>query len=235
MLYLLSLSGKVNIFILMSLFSLILSAPILPRGSIAVGCDDSTRTLANGILNNISAQYRELSLETQLLRTVDADNVNADDFNFQKSQLLFTVQKDIMTSQNNQDIMTTNSLVKQNLALVSDAQSSQLDQVQLLGNTADSSPTEDTAILGALMKSTQNIMDANMKNFQTVTFYFLLAAMTLSTNSVKLVSSCPGRNNSATTTSSTTPILSTSTAVPWNVDAILSSYRRDNLKRYSSK
>lgn len=217
MLYLLSLSGKVNIFILMSLFSLILSAPILPRGSIAVGCDDSTRTLANGILNNISAQYRELSLETQLLRTVDADNVNADDFNFQKSQLLFTVQKDIMTSQNNQDIMTTNSLVKQNLALVSDAQSSQLDQVQLLGNTADSSPTEDTAILGALMKSTQNIMDANMKNFQT------------------LVSSCPGRNNSATTTSSTTPILSTSTAVPWNVDAILSSYRRDNLKRYSSK
>ncbi|KAK1990332.1 hypothetical protein LX36DRAFT_716839 [Colletotrichum falcatum] len=120
------------------------------------------KILAGGIALNIQVQQQEVSSLNAVMQALQANPVNMQQFQTAKSNLLSFVSDGIQIRQANQLIAPTGNAAAAGLAVVANAQLSELEKVSgLTGN-----PQQDNSVVQSLMMDFNGGIKKNMENQQ---------------------------------------------------------------------
>ncbi|KAL0932195.1 uncharacterized protein CTRU02_213148 [Colletotrichum truncatum] len=122
------------------------------------------KILAGGIALNIQVQQQEQAGLAAVSQALQANPVNMQQFQVAKSNLLSFVSDGIQVRQANQLIAPSGNAATQGLAVVANAQLTELQKVAgLTGN-----PQQDNPVVQSLMMDFSGGIQQNMKNQQAV-------------------------------------------------------------------
>ncbi|KAF4783087.1 hypothetical protein CPAR01_03404 [Colletotrichum paranaense] len=135
--------------------------PPAPAAGDTPACAEA-KILAGGIALNIEVQQQEVNGVNAVMQALQANPPNPQQFQTAKSNLLSFVSDGIQVRQANQLIAPSGNMATQGLAVVANAQLSELQKVAgLTGN-----PAQDMPVVQSLMMDFSGGIKKNMENQQ---------------------------------------------------------------------